>query len=93
VPKPRWLLAFPGPAAVAGPLALRQVRPGKFLRERQQRVRRAGDNVTGNVDDALAPGTGSVSELLECLPRPNAVPFSEYSNCLLHPDPDRESAF
>lgn len=91
--KPRRLLAFPRPAAVAGPLALRQVRPGKFLGERQQRVRRAGDDVTGNVDDALAPGTGGGSELLECLPRPNPVPFSEHSDRLLYPDPDRESAF
>ena len=90
----RLALLIAAAAALApGPRARRHGGPGEFLGERQQRVRRAGDDVAGDVDDPLAPAACGRSELLECLPRPDPVPLGQDPDRLLHPDPDRQRAF
>jgi len=84
-------------AAVAGaaraPRPRRHAGPAQFLRQWQQRVGRAGDDLAGDIDDPLAPAARDGPELLECLPRPDPVPLRQHPDRLLHPDPDGQGAF
>jgi hypothetical protein len=84
------LLGFHGILRLPGLVAPGRTRPGQLIRELQQRVRRAGDNVGGDVDDSPAAVPGGGPELLKCLPGLDAVALGQHADRLLDPDPRNE---
>ena len=89
---PPALLSVAGAARTPGPRARSDAGPAQFLGQWQQRVRCARDDLACDVDDPLTPAARDGPELLECLPRPDAVPFGQHPDRLLHADPDGQRA-
>jgi hypothetical protein len=61
--------------------------PGQFLRKLQQRVGRAGHDITGDIDNPAAPVPSRRPELLERLPGADPVALGKHADRLLDPDP------
>lgn len=70
-----------------GPVAPGRAWPGQLIRELQQRVGRAGHDVSGDVDDPPAAVPGGGPELLKCLPGLDAVALGQDADRLLDADP------
>src|SRR5215472_17016994 len=83
------LLAAENPWCPAAP-APGRARPRQLVRQLQQRVRGAGDDVARDVDDPSPAAPRRVPELLECLPGLDPVPFCQHADRLLDSDPRGE---